>query len=232
MIGDKRVLAIIPARGGSKGIPRKNLKLLAGKPLLCWTIESSLGSSQIDVTVVSTEDEEIGRVAEEAGARVVWRPPGLASDEAATEPSLLHAVEELERQGEHFGLVLLLQATSPLRSSAHIDQALKLYKATGADSLLSASPCYHFFWKREDGQKGVSLHDYRLRPRRQDKEPLYKENGAIYITTRDILMKEKNRLGGKIVIFEMREEDSTEIDDEFELALCEARLQEQMAKQS
>ena len=225
MLGKKKVLAIIPARGGSKGIPRKNLKVLAGRPLMNWTIQASLDSSYIDETVVSTEDGEIGLVALQAGARVVKRPDELAKDSSPTEPSMLHAVQTLEARGERFDIILLLQATSPLRSARHIDRALELYQEKGANSLLSAFPSYAFFWKKGEDERGNSVHDYRKRPRRQDKEPLYQENGAIYITTRNILLKEENRLGGDILVYEMREEDSTEIDTPFEMELCEKRLE-------
>ena len=112
-----------------------------------------------------------------------------------------------------------------MRSARHIDRALELYLEKGADSLLSAFPSYAFFWKKGDGKQGNSVHDYRKRPRRQDKEPLYQENGAIYVTTRDILMTQENRLGGDILIYEMTQEDSTEIDTPFEMELCEKRLE-------
>lgn len=230
MLGSKRILAIIPARGGSKGIPRKNLKRLNDLPLISWTIQASLNSKYIDSTVVSTEDPEIEDVAKSVGALVIRRPLALASDESPTEPAMIHVVQKLESSGGKgggiFDLILLLQCTSPLRNASHIDEALELYDQAGVDSLLSAVPTYAFFWRKANNHHGSSIHDYHERPRRQDKVPLYQENGAIYITTRNILVEERNRLGGTIAIYSMSEENSIEIDTQLEFTICEQLMAE------
>jgi N-acylneuraminate cytidylyltransferase len=217
-----KIIAIIPARGGSKGIPRKNIKLLAGKPLIAYSIEAGLKSKYIDRIIVSTEDEEIAEISKKYGAEVIERPMGLATDTAPTEPVLEHVVKWLKEHAEYEpDIVVLLQPTSPLRNSEHIDEALDIFLNGDYDSLLSVCHSSVFVWKmRENGAYPMN-YDFKNRPRRQDKEPEYKENGAIYITKYKILMENYNRLGGKIGLYIMPEEYSIEIDTEFDFYLCE-----------
>src|ERR687888_2652879 len=132
-LGLVQVLALIPARGGSKGIPRKNLATLAGRPLLAWTIDAALGSRAVTRTVVSTEDDEIAEAARSLGAEVLTRPPELADDDTPMQPVIAHALGELGAPD----VLVLLQPTSPLRRAEHVDEAVELLVATGADSLLS-----------------------------------------------------------------------------------------------
>ena len=222
MFGKPNILAIIPARGGSKGIPRKNIRPLCGKPLIAYTIEAALDSKYIDRVVVSTEDEEIAGVAREYGAEVIERPPELADDFAPTEPSLEHVARYMEEiEGYRTDVMVLLQPTSPLRNSQHIDEALKTFFTSKYDSLLSVCLSHIFLWKLDNGEPLPLNYDFQNRPRRQDKQPEYRENGAIYITKCDILMSEHNRLGGKIGLCIMPAEDSWEIDTEFDFWLCE-----------
>jgi YrbI family 3-deoxy-D-manno-octulosonate 8-phosphate phosphatase len=212
MYKGKRIIAVIPARGGSKSVPRKNLKEIAGKPLIVWTIEQSLKSKYIDATYVSSDDPEIKKIAWPTGAAVINRPKSLASDKASTESALFHASEVLN---EDYDLMILLQCTSPLRYPHQLDEAIEQLFAEGSDSLLSGCLNDRFLWR-----KGVPMnYDYKNRPRRQDKDWEFVENGSFYIFKKEVLLKQKNRLGGKISQYIMPKWMSFEIDepDDFEL---------------
>ncbi|TDX58905.1 cytidylyltransferase domain-containing protein [Orenia marismortui] len=226
---NRNIVAIIPARGGSKGIPRKNIKLLAGKPLIAYSIEQALASKLVDRVIVSTDDEEIKEVAESYGAEVPFvRPKEFATDEAATEPVLQHAVQYLEQNQDYsIDLVVLLQATSPIRYAEDIDKSIKKLVETQADSLLSVSESHAFFWLEKINGDNQALYDYKNRPRRQDiEEQKYQENGSIYLTKKEILMAENNRLGGKIEKYIMEKLKSFEIDDLEEFWLIEQIIKE------
>jgi N-acylneuraminate cytidylyltransferase len=219
-----KIIAIIPARGGSKGIPRKNIRLLDGKPLITYSIEAALKSKYIDRVVVSTEDKEIAEVSKKYGAEIIERPKELATDTAPTEPALEHVIEWLKEHEDYkVDIVVLLQPTSPLRNSKHVDEALDIFLNGDYDSLLSVCPSHAFIWKIIENSYPIN-YDFKNRPRRQDKEPEYRENGAIYITKYKILTGNHNRLGGKIGLYVMPEEYSTEIDTEFDFWLCEKIL--------
>ena len=219
---NSRILAIIPARGGSKGVPRKNIRLLAEKPLIVYTIEAALKSKYIDKVIVSTEDDEIARMSREYAAEVVKRPEELAIDVAPTEPVLAHVVKWLkEHEGYKPDIVVLLQPTSPLRNSKHIDEAVGIFLNSDYNSLLSVYPSYAFIWKAREKGAYPRNHNFKNRPRRQDREPEYTENGAIYITKYETLMKQHRILNGKIGLYIMPKEASIEIDTEVDFWLCE-----------
>ena len=221
-----RSLAIIPARGGSKGIPGKNLRELAGKPLIAWSILAARAAARVDRVVVSTDDEAIAEAARAYGAEVPFlRPAHLATDAAPTEPVMAHALDWYEAAGESFHNIILLQPTSPLRREGTIDAALARFEAEGADSLLGVCETHHFFWRRGADGDAEALYDYRNRPRRQDIAPAdrrYRETGSIYISRTEAFRDSGNRLSGKIIMFEMAEEESWELDSEADFQILEA----------
>lgn len=223
-----KYLAIIPARGGSKGILGKNLKEVNGKPLIAWSIEHALSSPEIQQVIVSTDNEEIARVSEDYGAEVPFiRPIDLAQDATPTEPVLIHALDFYEKQGYFFDAVILLQPTSPFRKQSTLSKAIKEFENSNSDSLLSVCENHHFFWKNK--AKPEALYDFQKRPRRQDISEFdrwYRENGSIYITRAHILRKNNNRLGGKISMFVMTEEESWEVDSQADLKIASALMSE------
>ena len=219
----EKVVAVIPARGGSKGIPRKNIKSLAGKPLLAYSVELALQSACVSRVVVSTEDEQIGQIAAACGAEVIPRPPQLAQDDSPTEPVLLQVLQHLEQQqGYRADWMVLLQPTSPLREKDDLEKAWALLRRENADSLLSVCVAHDFLWREQPGSSRVAPinYDYRQRPRRQQMRQ-YRENGSIYITRRELLLKERCRLGGKIVAYAMAPENSLELDTAWDWWLAE-----------
>lgn len=223
----EHILAIIPARGGSRGVPRKNIRPLAGRPLLVHTIAQALAARCITRLVVSTDDTEIGAIARQNGAEVIWRPAEISGDTATTESALLHALDTLQVTGDYTpDLVVLLQCTSPLRLPGDIDRAVEMLLESGADSLLSVVPFSRFLWRiGADGRPQPYNYDYRRRPRRQEyASGLYMENGAIYIMRPRVLREEHNCLGGRIVCYVMHPLTAVEIDAPEDFALVEAIL--------
>ncbi len=200
------ILAIIPARGGSKGIPGKNIKPLAGKPLIAHTIEASLKSKYITRTVVSTEDGRIKEAALAFGAEVVDRPAELAQDVTKTAPVLLQVLDELEKTGYKPDITVLLQCTCPLRNEKQIDEAFELFFNSDCDSVFAARPMgvTHALWRKNLDGTYEGLYDYRHRPRRQDTDlhlPLYCETGATYIIRTDVLKEVKDFIGKKPEVY-------------------------------
>ena len=217
------VLALIPARAGSKGIPRKNLQTVAGRPLLAHSIRAARETPAITRVVVSTDDPEIGRVAREYGAEVLWRPAGISGDTASSESALLHALSHLQHDEAYTpDLVVFLQATSPLRQFADIQNAINTLINEQADSLFSACPLHGFVWRRNGRELVSYTYDYRARRRRQDAPIDLQENGSIYIFKPWVLEQLGNRLGGKIAVYPMDLYDSFQIDEPADLKLIEA----------
>lgn len=217
-------LAIIPARGGSKGVPGKNLRAVAGKPLIAWSILRAREAEAIDTVLVSTDDPEIAEVSRAFGAEVPFvRPANLATDQAPTEPVMLHALDWYAERGKIFDTIVLLQPTSPLRLPGTIDAAFRQFNDQQADSLLGVVENHHFFWRRTEPVE--ALYDFRNRPRRQDIHPddrLYRETGSIYISRVDMFRRSANRLSGSIALFVMDEVEGWEIDSEADFSVLDA----------
>jgi N-acylneuraminate cytidylyltransferase len=223
--GKRNVIAIIPARGGSKGIPGTNIMDFCGRPLVCWSIQQALESLCMDDVYVSSDDEEILRISISSGAKPIRRPRELSTDEASSESALSHALDEIEKF-RRVELVVFLQATSPLRLPGDIDKAYEKLLEEDADSLFSASILDDFCVWDKDGENLSSLtFDYNNRGRRQDRKPRYLENGSIYIFKPEILRTNKNRLGGKIVMHTMHPWQSFEIDSMEDMAIVAFYMQ-------
>lgn len=204
-------IVIVPARGGSKGVPRKNIKTLGQKPLIVHTIEDALESKYVDRIFVTTDDLDIAEISQRHHAEVILRPAELASHTASSESALLHALNIIEMEGSP-ELIIFLQCTSPFRTGHDIDQAIEQLKRQEADSLLSVSPSHCFLWREENGIPAPLNYNYQNRPRRQDMNHEYIENGSIYIFKPWVLKRYKNRLGGKIALFKMGNISAIDID--------------------
>lgn len=224
-----RLLAIVPARGGSKGVPRKNIRPLAGRPLIAYSIAAGQGAESVDRLVVSTDDAEIADISRGLGAEVRLRPATLAADDTPTQDVLQHVVEELAREGYRPDAVLTLQPTSPLRTARHIDEAAALYEADAqADSLVSCTDVPHIFHPCSVMRKDAAgylvpyLND-KQPTRRQDKEPVFARNGAAIYITRTNRLKDYV-FGGKLIAYMMDPESSLDIDTVGDFAAAERVL--------
>ncbi len=217
------VVCIIPARGGSKGIPGKNIMDFCGKPLVAWSILQARESPSVNHVYVSSDDQGILDVAIAHGASPLRRPPILSTDTATSEAALLHALGEVEKTtGSLPDLVVFLQATSPLRTSADIQGAIDIFLEKDVDSLFSASQLDDFLiWDRSTEELKSLTYNYRNRGRRQERKPVYLENGSIYLFRPAILRAFGNRLGGRIEMFLMPFWKSFEIDSVEDIPLCE-----------
>lgn len=223
-----RVLAIVPARGGSKGVPGKNVRPLAGKPLIAWTIEAAQRCAAIERVVVSTDDDAIARVAAEYGAQVIMRPAELAQDTTPTEPALFHALEALEAtEGYVPDAVALLQCTSPLRGADVIDACVALLHDTGCDAVMTVTPMQHWYLAGQVGPEARYRpeYDYLRRPRSQEMPEKVRENGAVYVTRVEALHTHGNRLGGDVRVVVLDAVRSVDIDSEEDFRLAQEAIQ-------
>ena len=222
---NEKAIAIIPARGGSKGIPRKNVRLLAGRPLIAWTIDAARAAQSIERVIVSTNDAEIAEVAREHGAEIVFRPAELASDSASSESALLHALDEVERAGGILPRVMaFLQCTSPLTIPQDIDGTIAALTEKSADSSFTAAPFHHFLWWFNGEDSCGINHDKRSRPLRQQRRPEYIETGAVYAMRTSGFRAARHRFFGKTVMHVVPPDRSIEIDDPRDLVVAEAMM--------
>lgn len=220
---EEPALAIIPARGGSKGVPRKNLRDLAGVSLVGHAIEAAKRSNLVGEVVVSTDDADIARTARRHGARVIERPAALAGDEASSESALLHALATLGVEGASERIVAFLQCTSPLTLPEDIDGTIDQVRQ-GADSAFTAAPFHRFVWiADQNGARGVN-HDPRARMRRQDRTPEWIETGAVYAFRIGGFLAHRHRFFGRIVMHAVPESRAWEIDTEDELNVVASLL--------
>jgi CMP-N-acetylneuraminic acid synthetase len=215
--GTMGVVAIIPARGGSKGVPGKNLRRVGGVPLIVRAVIAARSSLAIDRVVVSTDDVAIANAARSAGAEVVDRPAVIAGDTASSESALLHAMQEL---GEQPDIVVFVQATSPFIRPSDLDEAIARVEAGEEDVVFSAVETFEFLWRvGGDGATGVN-HDHRHRPRRQEREPHFRETGAFYVMRADGFRDAAFRFFGRVGVAVVDERTSLEIDTVEELELA------------
>lgn len=218
-----RTLAVIAARGGSKGIPNKNLLDLCGKPLIAWTVAQAAAARGVDVVAVSSDSDSILSAAEVAGAVGVRRPDEISGDLASSESAWLHALESLDGRLGPFGRVVALQATSPIREASDIERALEAFDREELDSLFSVCEVEDYFnWRiGANGPEPIN-YDYRNRRMRQQIEKRYLENGSFYVFVPALLREKQNRLGGRIGMHLMDRHKMFQIDRLEDVKLCAA----------
>lgn len=229
IVGPKNIIAIIPARSGSKGVKHKNIQKIADKPLLAYTIESALRSKKVDKVVVSTDDMKIAEVAKSFGAEVPFlRPIELSKDTTPSLSVIQHAVKHIEVVGlQTFDVVVLLQATSPLRTEKYIDDSIEKLLKTGADSVITVSEVKHhpFLTFATKGDKLYPFSEGGLcTTRRQDLPKVYAPNGAVYAIKRDLLFNQNSIFGKDTRAIIMPHNESVDIDDYYELFVAEMTI--------
>ena len=228
----KKIVALITARGGSKSIPKKNIASLAGKPLIAWTIETALRSASLSRVIVSTDDTEIAEVARQWDAEVPFlRPVELAEDDSPHVPVLVHAVKWLEvHEKEQFDYILLLQPTSPLRSTEDIDNAIRLALERDAGSVVSVCETLSHPYLTKKIMVDGRLDDFIPKPdgylRRQVLPKVYALNGAIYLVRREVLLERRTFYTDSIYAYVMPAERSLEIDTPWDLYLANLILKD------
>ena len=220
-------VAIIPARGGSKGVVRKNLQRVGGVPLVARAVDAASRCAAIDRVVVTTDDADIAAIASEWGAEVIERPADLSGDEASSESALLHALDALEARRIDVGIIAFLQATSPFIDTEALAAAVQLVRSRRRDSVFSAVETYGFLWHKGAGDAAQAVnHDVDVRPRRQDRQPHYLETGGFYVMRAAGFRAAQHRFFGSVGIAEVLERTAIEIDtaDELEIARALAPL--------
>jgi CMP-N,N'-diacetyllegionaminic acid synthase len=223
---NKSFLAIIPARGDSKRLPRKNILDLNGRPLIAWSIEAGLNSKYIDKVVVTSDDDDILNLSKSLGVEILKRPDYLASDTATTFDTIKHVIEEVA----NYDYIILLQPTSPLRDALHIDEAIELLENKKASAVISVCKMDHSPLWSNTIDKSLSMVDFLkdevLNKRSQDLEMYYKINGAIYICSTDLLLNNKSFfLRDNIYAYKMLRMDSIDIDERLDFMVAESIIQ-------
>lgn len=225
-----RVLGLIPARGGSKGIPRKNIRLLAGKPLIAWTIEAALASRSLTRVILSTEDEEIAAVGRAWGVEVPFlRPAELAKDDTPTLPVVLHALRRCEEAGQIYDAVCLLQPTAPLRKTEWIDACIEELASNAADAVVTVCRIpdeHHPQWAMQRDPEGW-FHFWSgsaIPPRRQELPAAFHREGSVYVTRRRVLVEEGSLYGKRLAGFEVCADETVNLDTEEDWKRAEGLL--------
>lgn len=227
-----RVLHLIPARAGSKGLPGKNVRQLGGRPLLAWSILAAAPPLDMRMNrpvkdyeqriVVSTDSEQIAAIARQHGAESLLRPAALATDEAETDPVILHALDHMKAEGWRPDLVVLLQPTVPVRREGLVRACIAQLLETGASSLLTVNRL-HFVWAFDNCWHQVGD---RERRRRQDiRRPYFHEDGSVYVTRTDLLERTGQRLGGAVDVYETERTVDIDTEDDFRMAAVLLRCQ-------
>lgn len=229
MINGRRVLAIVPARSGSKGLPGKNVRMLAGRPLLAWPIAAARASSHVDRVIISTDSPEFADIAVAHGAEAPFlRPAELASDTAPSIGFILHAVDALAEADDVYDYVVLLEPTSPLTEGSDVDAALEQLIASDADAIVGVSKLeatHPAFAVRKDGRGGITPYasaSFSEMPRRQDIEPLFSLDGTLYISTVEALRRERGFCHTRTLGYESARHQAHEVDDLVDLICIEA----------
>jgi N-acylneuraminate cytidylyltransferase len=219
------ILCVIPARGGSRGIPRKNLEFAGGRPLVAHAIEQARRSALVSRVVVSTDDPEIAEVARSFDGEVVERPAELSGDTASSEAALLHALETLAATEYRPELLVFLQCTAPLTTADDIDGTIRALLDSGADSAFAAAPSHSFLWRRGSAGDAVAVnHDPRARQRRQDREPEFVEAGSVYVVRVEGFARARHRFFGRTVLHEISREHLLEVDEPIDLDYAQVAL--------
>jgi len=225
MYNGKKILAIIPARSGSKGLKDKNIMKLNGKPMIAYSIEAAINSGVVDEVVVSTDSEEYAKISEQYGAKVPFlRPSELSTDEATTTEVLVHAIEELEKNGNVYDYFILLQPTSPLRSKVDIKSAVEFCFQKEANSVVSVCAAEHSPLWTNTLDSDLSMSNFltnNTNRRRQDLSKFYRLNGAIYLTKVNDFMKTKTFYGYKSYAYIMDKRSSIDVDDMLDFKFAE-----------
>jgi N-acylneuraminate cytidylyltransferase len=222
-------IAVIPARGGSKGIPGKNIKNLVGQPLIAYSIYAALQAQSVDRVIVSTDDQAIADISEENGAEVIWRPADISGDLASSEAALLHVLQELDEK-EHYrpDLLVFLQCTSPLTLPEDIDGTVQALLLAEADTSFAAAPFHYFLWSCDENGvvEGIN-HNKNKRAMRQQRGGQFIEAGAVYVMRVAGFLEKQYRFFGKTVLYEIPGERCFEIDDPVDLLIAEQMLKHQ-----
>ena len=229
MFDNKSFLAIIPARGGSKSVPKKNIKPLGNKPLISYTFKEASRVKELDLVLVSTDDNEIAAVAKNEKVKVIKRPENLSGDNASTESALIHAINFLEMEGKFFDYVVVLEPTSPFRKSSTIQKCIKLISELNADSLLTLKKTYSNIGNLKSNYY-VPLRTNQPR-RRQDREPFYVESSTVYVAKIDFLKNTKSLVSDHWAAYVLdSEEESIDINSQLDFYLAETVLKRKLKK--
>lgn len=220
------MLAIIPARGGSKGVPQKNIKLLGNKPLIAYTIEAAKESDIFEKIIVSTDSQEIANIARKYGAEVPFlRPSEISGDEVSSDDVVIHALNFLKENGKEYDEVCKLQPTSPLRTAQHIKEAYKLLKKNNYNYVVSVCECEHSpLWAGTLGENGCMdtfIEERYKRSCRQQMHTYYRLNGAIYMGRTEVYLKDRSFIGRGCYAYVMTQEESIDIDSMLDFQIAE-----------